>query len=169
VIDFKNTVLIMTSNLGARDISTGKAALGFHQRDAETTYERMQNKVTEEIERAFRPEFLNRVDDVIVFHPLSKEQIGEIVHIMLKDVHTRLEDEELTIRLTDDAVDFLVDKGYDEKFGARPLRRAIQRYLEDPLSEKILTAEFSAGDEIEADVAAGGDGLEFRVPSSTKT
>ncbi|MGK7313486.1 MAG: ATP-dependent Clp protease ATP-binding subunit [Candidatus Longimicrobiales bacterium M2_2A_002] len=169
VIDFKNTVLIMTSNLGARDISTGKASLGFHQRDSETTYERMQNKVTEEIERAFRPEFLNRVDDVIVFHPLSKEQIGEIVHIMLKDVHKRLEEEELTVKLTDDAVDFLVDKGYDEKFGARPLRRAIQRYLEDPLSEKILVSEFSAGDEIEVDVSEEGDSLEFRVPSSTKT
>src|SRR5690606_35925916 len=129
-----------------------KSTLGFHQRDSETTYERMQSKVTEEIERAFNPEFLNRVDDIIVFHPLSKEQIGEIVHIMLKEVLARLQDEELSLRLTDGAVRFLVDKGYDEKSGARPLRRAIQRYLEDPLSEKILTAEFSPGDEIEADV-----------------
>ncbi len=169
VIDFKNTVLIMTSNLGARDISTGKSTLGFHQRDAETTYERMQNKVTEEIERAFNPEFLNRVDDIIVFHPLSKEQIGEIVHIMLKEVHTRLAEEELALTVTTEAVKFLVDKGYDEKFGARPLRRAIQRYLEDPLSEKILVQEFSPGDEIEADVTEEGDALEFRVPSSSKT
>ena len=169
VIDFKNTVLIMTSNLGARDISTGKSTLGFHQRDAETTYERMQSKVTEEIERAFNPEFLNRVDDTIVFHPLNRDQIGQIVHIMLKEVHERLQDEELVLRLTDEAVKFLVDKGYDEKFGARPLRRAIQRYLEDPLSEKILTSEFSPGDEIEADVTEEGDGLKFRVPSSTKT
>ena len=169
VIDFKNTVLIMTSNLGARDISTGKAALGFHQRDAETTYERMQSKVTEEIERAFNPEFLNRVDDTIVFHPLTKDQIGQIVHIMLKEVHKRLADEELTLHLTDDAVEFLVDKGYDEKYGARPLRRAIQRYLEDPLSEKILVSQFSPGDEIEVDVSEAGDVLEFRVPSSTKT
>jgi ATP-dependent Clp protease ATP-binding subunit ClpC len=169
VIDFKNTVLIMTSNLGARDISTGKATLGFHQRDSETTYERMQSKVTEEIERAFNPEFLNRVDDTIVFHPLSKEQIGEIVHIMLKEVHERLEEEELTLSLTDAAVSFLVEKGYDEKFGARPLRRAIQRYLEDPLSEKILVSEFSPGNLIEVDVTEAGDALEFRVPSSTKT
>ncbi len=169
VIDFKNTVLIMTSNLGARDISTGKAALGFHQRDSETTYERMQDKVTEEIERAFNPEFLNRVDDTIVFHPLTKEQIGEIVHIMLGEVHERLAEEELTLRLTDAAVDFLVEKGYDEKFGARPLRRAIQRYLEDPLSEKILVSEFSPGDAIEVDVTDDGDALKFRVPSSTKT
>jgi ATP-dependent Clp protease ATP-binding subunit ClpC len=169
VIDFKNTVLIMTSNLGARDISTGKGTLGFHQRDTETVYDRMQSKVREEIERAFNPEFLNRVDDIIVFHPLSKDQIAEIVHIMLKDVRNRLAEEELTLRLTDPAVSFLVDKGYDEKFGARPLRRAIQRFLEDPLSEKILVSEFSPGDEIEVDVTEEGDGLKFRVPSSSKT
>jgi ATP-dependent Clp protease ATP-binding subunit ClpC len=169
VIDFKNTVLIMTSNLGARDISTGKGSLGFHQRDADTVYDRMQSKVREEIERAFNPEFLNRVDDIIVFHPLTKEQISEIVHIMLKEVHKRLAEEELTLRLTDPAVGFLVDKGYDEKFGARPLRRAIQRFLEDPLSEKILVSEFSPGDEIEVDVTEEGDALKFRVPSSSKT
>jgi ATP-dependent Clp protease ATP-binding subunit ClpC len=169
VIDFKNTVLIMTSNLGARDISTGKGTLGFHQRDTETLYDRMQSKVREEIERAFNPEFLNRVDDIIVFHPLSKEQIAEIVHIMLKEVRNRLAEEELSIRLTDPAITFLVDKGYDEKFGARPLRRAIQRYLEDPLSEKILVSEFAAGEEIEVDVTEEGDGLKFRVPSSSKT
>jgi ATP-dependent Clp protease ATP-binding subunit ClpC len=169
VIDFKNTVLIMTSNLGARDISTGKGTLGFHQRDTDTVYDRMQSKVREEIERAFNPEFLNRVDDIIVFHPLTKDQIAEIVHIMLKDVRNRLSDEELSLRLTDPAVAFLVEKGYDEKFGARPLRRAIQRFLEDPLSEKILVSEFSPGDEIEVDVTEEGDGLKFRVPSSSKT
>ncbi|HUG41058.1 MAG TPA: ATP-dependent Clp protease ATP-binding subunit [Longimicrobiales bacterium] len=169
VIDFKNTVLIMTSNLGARDISTGKGQLGFHSRDAETSYDLMQNKVREEIERAFNPEFLNRVDDIIVFHQLSREQIAQIVHFMLKDVRARLAEEELSLSLTEQAVKFLVDRGYDEKFGARPLRRAIQRHLEDPLSEKILVSEFSAGDEIRVDVAPEGDALEFRVPSSTKT
>ncbi|HEX7120466.1 MAG TPA: ATP-dependent Clp protease ATP-binding subunit [Longimicrobiales bacterium] len=168
VIDFKNTVIIMTSNLGARDISKGKT-LGFHPRGAEGTYEVMQEKVKTEIERAFNPEFLNRVDDIIVFHPLSKEQIGHIVHIMLQETHKRLAEEELKLTLTDAAVGFLVDHGYDEKFGARPLRRAIQRYLEDPLSEKILLAEFTAGDEIEVDVGPEGEGLEFRVPSSSKT
>jgi ATP-dependent Clp protease ATP-binding subunit ClpC len=169
VIDFKNTVLIMTSNLGARDISTGKGTLGFHQRDSDTVYDRMQSKVREEIERAFNPEFLNRVDDIIVFHPLTKDQIAEIVHIMLKEVRGRLSDEELSLRLTDPAIAFLVEKGYDEKFGARPLRRAIQRFLEDPLSEKILVSEFSPGDEIEVDITEEGDGLKFRVPSSSKT
>ena len=166
VIDFKNTVLIMTSNLGARDISKG-GGLGFQSGDSQSSYDVMQGKVRSEIERAFNPEFLNRVDDVIVFHPLSKEQIGQIVHILLQDVRARLAEEELSIRLTDPAVEFLVEKGYDEKFGARPLKRAIQRYLEDPLSERILMAEFSAGDEIEVDVDDDGEKLTLRAGSTT--
>ncbi|MBI4544031.1 MAG: ATP-dependent Clp protease ATP-binding subunit [Gemmatimonadetes bacterium] len=168
VIDFKNTVIIMTSNLGARDISKGKA-LGFHERDAGSTYETMRDKVRDEIERAFNPEFLNRVDDIIVFHPLSREEIGAIVHIMLKDIYARLAEEEFKLRVTEAAVQLLVDKGFDEKFGARPLRRAIQRHMEDPLSEKILSSGFSPGDEIEVDVSPEGGSLEFRVLSSTKT
>ncbi|MDH3223446.1 MAG: ATP-dependent Clp protease ATP-binding subunit, partial [Gemmatimonadota bacterium] len=168
VIDFKNTVLIMTSNLGARDISKG-GGLGFQQSDPKSSYEIMQGKVKEEIERAFNPEFLNRVDDIIVFHPLSRSEIGEIVQILLKEVQGRLDDEEMTLELTAGAVEFLVERGYDEKFGARPLKRAIQRFLEDPLSEKILMAEFSAGDEIEVDVAEDGGGLTLRVASPTKT
>ena len=168
VIDFKNTVLIMTSNLGARDISKG-GGLGFHKGDAKSSYEVMRDKVKEEIERAFNPEFLNRVDDTIVFHALTREEIGEIVHIVLKEVKDRLAEEYLTLTLTAEAIDFLVGKGYDEKFGARPLKRAIQRYLEDPLSEKILIAEFSAGDEIEVGLVEGGDGLSLRAGSHTKT
>jgi len=168
VIDFKNTVLIMTSNLGARDITKGPG-LGFHSHDPQSSYEVMRDKVRDEIERAFNPEFLNRVDDIIVFHPLSKEQIGEIVHILLKDVRARLAEEELTLKVTPAAVEFLVEKGYDQKFGARPLRRAIQRYLEDPLSEKILVAEFGAGAEIEVDADPDGDGLTLKEASATKT
>jgi ATP-dependent Clp protease ATP-binding subunit ClpC len=168
VIDFKNTVLIMTSNLGARDITKG-GGLGFHTSDPQSSYEVMKTKVREEIERAFNPEFLNRVDDTIVFHPLSREEIGEIVHILLKDVRARLEDEELTLKVSDAATEFLVERGYDQKFGARPLRRAIQRYLEDPLSEKILLAEFGAGAEIEVDVDPDGERLTLREASATKT
>ncbi len=168
VIDFKNTVLIMTSNLGARDITKGKS-LGFHQRSDESAYEVMRDRVKEEIERAFNPEFLNRVDDVIVFHPLSRDQIAEIVHIMLKEVENRLAEENHKLKLTDAAIAFLVDHGYDEKFGARPLRRAIQRFLEDPLSEKILSTELSNGEDIEVDVAPEGKALDFKVLSSTKT
>ncbi|HSJ26499.1 MAG TPA: ATP-dependent Clp protease ATP-binding subunit [Longimicrobiales bacterium] len=167
VIDFKNTVIIMTSNLGARGITKG-GALGFHQADETTAYDSMRGRVKDEIERAFNPEFLNRVDDVIVFHPLNREQIAQIVHIMLKEVYNRLAEENLKLSLTDAALAFLVERGYDEKFGARPLRRAIQRYIEDPLSERILAREFPAGEEIEVDVTPSGDGFEFRV-LSTKT
>ena len=163
VIDFKNTVLIMTSNLGARDITKGGKSLGFHQRTEESQYDTMRNRVKDEIERAFNPEFLNRVDDIIVFHPLTLEQIGQIVHIMLKEVHDRLTEENLKLRMSEAALKFLIDKGYDEKFGARPLRRAIQKYIEDPLSEKILGAEFARGDEIEVDVSQDGQKLEFRA------
>jgi len=168
VIDFKNTVLIMTSNLGARDISKG-GGLGFQAQDPKSSYEIMKDKVRQEVERAFNPEFLNRVDDTIVFHPLSKTEIGEIVQILLGDVRKRLGEEDMTLKLTDEAIAFLVEKGYDEKFGARPLKRAIQRYLEDPLSEKILVAEFSAGDEIEVSTSPDGDGLTLQAGSTTKT
>ena len=167
-IDFKNTVIVMTCNLGARDISKG-GTLGFHEEDARSGYELMRGKVQAAIERTFNPEFLNRVDDTIVFHALSREDIGQIVHILLLEIHERLDEESLTLTLSDAAIGFLAEKGYSEKFGARPLRRAIQRYLEDPLSEMILTAEFGAGDEIQADVNETGDGLSLGATSATKT
>ncbi|HEU0012050.1 MAG TPA: ATP-dependent Clp protease ATP-binding subunit [Longimicrobium sp.] len=168
VIDFKNTVVIMTSNLGARDIGKGPG-LGFHAPSQQSQFDRMEEKVKEEIERAFNPEFINRLDDTIVFHPLTREQIGQIIHNLLKDVENRLKEEELSLKLTDDAVDFMIEHGYDEKFGARPIRRAIQRYLEDPLSEKILLSEFSPGDEIEVSVSDDRQSLAFRVHSATQT
>ncbi len=166
VIDFKNTVVIMTSNVGARDISKGRA-MGFATPDGRNSFERIAEKVKEEMQHVFNPEFLNRLDDVIVFHPLSEEHIGQIVAILLREVQKRLGDEELTLKLTDAANKFLVKHGYDEKFGARPLKRAIQRYIEDPLSEKILLAEFAKGDEIEVDVSADNEKLEFRVLTGT--
>ena len=165
VIDFKNTVVIMTSNVGAKDIMKNRT-LGFGSVDPTQNFERMAEKVKEELQHAFNPEFLNRLDDTIVFHPLSREHIAQIVTILLKDVQTRLTDEELTLRLTDAATEFLVKHGYDVSYGARPLKRAIQKWIEDPLSEKILLAEFSRGDEVEVDVAADGAKLEFRVPAS---
>jgi len=164
VIDFKNTVVIMTSNVGTRDLgSTTK--LGFTTDESGFDYGRIKERVIEAIERVFTPEFLNRVDETIVFHPLSKDQIGEIVHIQLGDVQARLAEEGLTLRLTDRAVRFLVDRGYDEKFGARPLKRTIQRYVEDPLSERILMADFEPGDEIAVDVAEDEESLVFGAPS----
>src|SRR5512143_1883345 len=134
VIDFKNTVVIMTSNVGARDI-TKSAPLGFATSSTQGSFEKMAEKVKDEINKVFNPEFLNRLDEVIVFHPLSREQIGLIVHIMLKDVRDRLGEDGVKLRLTDAAADLLVRNGYDEHSGAGPLKRAIQRFVEDPLSE----------------------------------
>ncbi|MEN8144243.1 MAG: ATP-dependent Clp protease ATP-binding subunit [Gemmatimonadota bacterium] len=166
VVDFKNTVLIMTSNVGARDI-VSSSGLGFETGEPEAQYDRMADKVKDEVNRTFTPEFLNRLDDVIVFHPLSREQIGEIVHILLKDVQSRLVDEELSLSVTDQAIDFLVERGYDDKFGARPLKRTIQRFVEDPLSEKILMAEFTPGDVIAVDVREDEEALLFETVSHT--
>ncbi len=166
VIDFKNTVVIMTSNVGAKDITKNRT-LGFGNTDVTSDFDRIADKVKEEMQHAFNPEFLNRLDDVIVFHPLSREHIAQIVAILLKDVQKRLTEEELTLKLTDAATDFLVKHGYDVAYGARPLKRAIQKWIEDPLSERILLAEFSRGDEIEVDVSADAAKLEFRVPATT--
>ena len=167
LIDFKNTVVIMTSNVGARDVAKGKT-LGFGKPDARGDFERMSEKVKEEINKVFNPEFLNRLDDVIVFHALTREHIAQIVAILARDVQKRLGEEELTLRLTQGATDFLVDHGYDEHFGARPLKRAIQKYVEDPLSEKILVGDFAKGDEIEVDVAPDKERLAFRALSGSK-
>jgi ATP-dependent Clp protease ATP-binding subunit ClpC len=166
VIDFKNTVVIMTSNVGARDLTKTKS-LGFTQGDEKQNWERRADKVRDELKNVFNPEFLNRLDDVIVFHPLNREHISQIVSVLLKDVRKRLSEEELTLKLTDQATDFLVKHGYDEQYGARPLKRAIQKFIEDPLSEKILMGEFSRGDELEVDVSADGERLDFRVLTST--
>jgi ATP-dependent Clp protease ATP-binding subunit ClpC len=167
VIDFKNTVVIMTSNVGARDITKGKA-LGFSQPDQQTSFDRMSEKVKDEIGRVFNPEFLNRVDDTIVFHPLNRDHIAQIVDIMFAEVQSRVSDEGLNLVRTDAATGFLVDHGYDEAFGARPLRRAIQRYVEDPLSDKILMGEFSPGEEIQVDVSEDGEKLIFQVLTESK-
>jgi ATP-dependent Clp protease ATP-binding subunit ClpC len=164
VIDFKNTVVIMTSNVGARDITQSKS-LGFHGGDRAQSFEKIAETVKEEIAKVFNPEFLNRLDDVIVFHPLEKHHIAEIVGVLVKDVQRRIGDE---VRLTPAATEFLVTHGYDQTYGARPLKRAIQRYIEDPLSEKILTGEFVRGEEIEVDLAPEGDKLAFRALSPSR-
>ncbi len=166
LIDFKNTVIIMTSNVGARDIASS-STLGFSESESTMDYDRIRERVKDEIQRTFAPEFLNRLDDVIVFHPLSREQIGQIVLVLLRDLQKRLSEEELKIRLTDAAVEFLVEHGYDDRFGARPLKRTIQRYIEDSLSEKILMGEFAPGDEILVDAADDPEKLQFKVASHT--
>ena len=164
VIDFKNTVVIMTSNVGARDIMSGKT-LGFQGSDVRTSFDKMSEKIREELNKVFNPEFLNRLDDVIIFHPLSREHIAQIVAILLKEVQRRLGDE---VHMTPAAIDFLVEKGYDPNFGARPLKRSIQKYIEDPLSERILQGEFGRGEEVEVDLAPGGDQLTFRALTGSK-
>ena len=166
VIDFKNTVVIMTSNVGARDI-TKTRSLGFGDESPASSFEKMSETVKDEINRVFNPEFLNRLDDVIVFHPLNREHIAAIVGILFSQVAERVADEGFVLRRTDAATEFLVDHGYDEQYGARPLKRAIQRYVEDPLSEKILVGEVGKGDEIEVDVAPDGERLTFRALSGS--
>ncbi len=149
-VDFKNTVLIMTSNLGTREL--GKTATGFAIEDETSHFERMKAQVDEELKRHFRPEFLNRIDETIVFHPLTKPQVKSIVDMMMKRVQGQLQAKALDIELTEDAKDWLSLEGYDPTLGARPLRRTIQREIEDSVSEKLLYGEFSANQLIVVDV-----------------
>ena len=149
VIDFKNTVIIMTSNAGASNIVEPKN-LGFMSvTDAKQDHENMKSKVMDEVKRMFKPEFINRIDDIIVFHALGKEEIGKIVDIMMKSLNKRIYDQmKLSIELDDAARDYLVSKGYDAKYGARPLRRTIQNEIENTLAEKILDGSIKAGNRV---------------------
>mgnify|MGYP003342727297 FL=1 len=150
-VDFKNTIIIMTTNLGTRDISKS-LGLGFANSDDDlTNYERMKGKVGEELKNHFRPEFLNRIDDVIVFHQLTQVQIIQIVDLMIASLDERLRAKDMGIELTKAAKDLLAKKGYDPLLGARPLRRTIQRDIEDPISERILFGELSDGEIILVD------------------
>ncbi|MDH3683148.1 MAG: ATP-dependent Clp protease ATP-binding subunit [Acidimicrobiia bacterium] len=157
-VDFRNTVLIMTSNLGTQDLR--KSTLGFAKSDEAVSYERMKEKVNDALKQHFRPEFLNRIDETIVFHELSLEEVTEIVDLMIKRIVEQLEGQGIGMELTVEAKQFLADKGYDPTMGARPLRRAIQRQIEDVLSEKLLYKEFRAGQIIVVDVAPDDDGVD---------
>ncbi len=166
-VDFKNTVIIMTSNLGTRDLH--KKAVGFHADSDDSSYEHMKEKVTEELKKHFRPEFINRIDEIIVFHELTMDELKLIVDLMLARVLEQLEAQQLDLVLTDDAKEYLGTKGYDPELGARPLRRAIQRLLEDPLSERVLLGEFKAGMTILVGLDSENDELTFEGISSSKT
>jgi ATP-dependent Clp protease ATP-binding subunit ClpC len=158
-VDFKNTVLIMTSNLGTKDLGTqalGFAASNTHQ----DTYQRMKDTVDEELKGHFRPEFLNRIDETIVFHPLEREQVASIVDLMTGRVKEQLKSKDLDIELTEEAKAWLAHHGYDPTLGARPLRRTIQRHIEDPLAEQLLWSEFTAGQLVVVDVE--NDEIVFR-------
>ncbi|MDX6664880.1 MAG: ATP-dependent Clp protease ATP-binding subunit ClpC, partial [Solirubrobacteraceae bacterium] len=145
IVDFKNTVLILTTNLGTRDVSKA-VSLGFQgSNDESSTYERMKNKVNDELKQHFRPEFLNRIDDIIVFHQLTQEEIVEIVDLMIARLDVQMRNKDMGLELTTNAKQLLAKKGYDPVLGARPLRRTIQREIEDALSEKILFGELTPG------------------------
>ena len=148
-INFKNTVIIMTSNVGASMITTqGKLGFSTAETAKQDKYEKLKETVNEELKKAFRPEFLNRIDDIIVFSHLSKEEIREIVDLMMKDLFKRLSERDLSIEVTDEVKDYLAKDGYSEAYGARPLRRLIQKKIEDQLAEEILTNAYQPGDTI---------------------
>jgi ATP-dependent Clp protease ATP-binding subunit ClpC len=151
-VDFRNTVVIMTSNVGA-SLLKKEAALGFKPSETEelARYDDMKERVTGELRRTFRPEFLNRVDETIVFHHLGENEIRQIVDLMLNELGRRLLENDIRITVTQAAKDELLAKGYDQTYGARPLRRAIQRLVEDPLSEAYLRRQFTAGDTVQVD------------------
>ncbi len=149
-VDFKNTVIIMTSNLGTAELR--KSAIGFAVADADVNYDKMREKVVDSLKKHFRPEFLNRIDEVIVFHELTQDEVKTIVDLLVTRVRTQLEAQAVDLALSDAAKTRLAEKGYDPQLGARPLRRAIQRLLEDPLSERVLQREFPAGSTILVDI-----------------
>jgi ATP-dependent Clp protease ATP-binding subunit ClpC len=167
-VDFKNTVIIMTTNLGTRDISKS-LGLGFANVDDDlTNYDRMKGKVQDELKNHFRPEFLNRIDDVIVFHQLTKDQIIHIVDLMITNLDERLKAKDMGIELTQAAKDLLAARGYDPLLGARPLRRVIQREIEDSLSERILFGEIKSGEIIVVDVEGAEESAKFTFTGTTK-
>jgi len=153
-VDFRNTIIIMTSNVGAHLLRQEKT-MGFRTQEAEQDFEHMRQQIMGELKSTFRPEFLNRLDDVIVFHALEREHIGSIVNLMLGELRTKLQGFELEIKVTDAAKELLAEKGFDPTYGARPLRRAIQQMVEDEISEELLKGTFAAGDVILVDVADG--------------
>ncbi|HYJ32340.1 MAG TPA: ATP-dependent Clp protease ATP-binding subunit [Candidatus Binatia bacterium] len=157
-VDFKNTVLIMTSNLGARQIK-GQRALGFGERTEDSTYDNMKRTILEELKRNFNPEFLNRIDEAIVFHPLSRPQMEQITGILLQQVSERLRQSGVKVTFEPSVVDLLIEKGFDAALGARPLKRAIQKLIEDPLSEHVLRGQLKEGSDVL--ISRAGDELTF--------
>ncbi len=168
-IDFRNTILIMTSNVGA-DILQRNTSMGFGiESNAESEYERTREKILDETRKVFKPEFLNRLNDLVIFKSLAREDMMEIVNLELRNVSERLRERDLTFEFTIECKEFLIEKGYDEKYGARPLRRAVEKYLEDTLAEAILSGEIKPGEVIRVSVDAESKGLKFEqdqpVPS----
>jgi len=160
-VDFRNTVIVMTSNIGTRHASRGGGTIGFRVSSSQETEDSFVDDISENLKRTFRPEFLNRIDEIIVFGRLTREHMVQIVDLQMRELEARLGDQGLRIELSEAAKGWLADKGYDPVFGARPLRRTIQRYVESPLSQHLLEGTFGAGDHIQGDVAEDGKSLVF--------
>ena len=167
-VDFKNTVVIMTSNTGVelikRDTSLGFATSKTGTKARQQSYEDMKEKVMAEVKKTFRPEFLNRLDEIIVFHELNEEQLRQIVDLMVKDLQQRLVERQLELEITEAAKSWLAKTGFDPVYGARPLRRAVERYVENPLSTRVLRGEFNEGDKVVVDLV--DDALTFTARSA---
>jgi len=160
-VDFRNTVLIMTSNLGTAELR--KTNVGFSTADEAVTYEKMKEKVHDALKAHFRPEFLNRIDDTIVFHELTQAEVTTIVNLMIKRVTKQLESQGIGLELTEASKEVLAKRGYDPTLGARPLRRAIQRLVEDPISERLLWKEYRAGETIVVDAEPNAESGELEI------
>jgi len=167
-VDFKNTVLIMTSNVGAKEIK-GRKGLGFIAEGSDTGYQQMKAKVLEELKKLFNPEFLNRLDEIIVFRQLDRNDLMQIIEILLKDLYTRLEAQRIDFEITQAAKEFILNKGYDPELGARPLKRAIQRYLEDPLSERLLAGKINLSEKLIITAEDGAEELTFSSGKNVKS
>jgi ATP-dependent Clp protease ATP-binding subunit ClpC len=168
-VSFRNVVLIMTSNIGA-DLIKNKAGFGFTptQQQEGADYKKMKQTLNAEIERHFRPEFINRLDDVIVFHSLTRQDLINIVDYELKKVFSRLHERGIALTFDQSAKDFLIEKGYNPDYGARPLRRAIEQYVEDPLSESLLKGEFDAGQHITVRREGEDGALQFSAEAQSE-
>ena len=167
-VDFRNTVVILTSNIGS-DLIKGGQSFGFGKREEVIDYEKLKKQLLTETEKFFRPEFINRLDDVIVFHALTKDDLYSIIDIELSKITSRLQDKGMTMELDQVAKDFLIEKGYNPDFGARPLRRALGSFIEDPLAESLLSGDYTSGDHITMTYKEGDDHLFFSVTHPEKT
>jgi len=167
-VDFKNTVLIMTSNVGAKDIK-GRKGMGFVSEESDAGYSQMKATILEEMKKVFNPEFLNRLDEIIVFRALDRKDLMLIVDILLQDLFVRLDAQGIDFEMTLEAKEFLLDKGYKPELGARPLKRAIQRYLEDPLSERVLNGKISRNDSLRITAEPGAEALNFESVKKVET
>jgi ATP-dependent Clp protease ATP-binding subunit ClpC len=163
-VNFENTVIVMTSNVGSQHL-VSERQFGFTARDG-VDFRETERRAREALERTFRPEFLNRIDEIIVFQPLTKEDVLRIVDIMLRRLNKHLESQKVSVAVTEAAREFLAEEGYDPKFGARPLARAIRRHIENPLSSRIISGEFGPGDTGVVDRAEDGLTLKAKVPAT---